>query len=96
MGNNGRAPSSQFPGANVPIVGQPFEVVGFLVSVVVLCRCEGRRSLLVTSNQVTQCPACKKGYVVHAVNWQKDQPPAFRLAIVVPEEDVSETPALVP
>lgn len=80
-------------GRNVPIIGQPFEVTGMLITVVVVCKCELQRSLLVTSNAVTECPGCHKGYVVQQIDWTAGQPPAIRLGIVQQQQP---DPELVP
>lgn len=75
--------------SRVPILGQRFEVVGMLVSAVVLCKCDGGKALLITSNQVTACPSCRKGYVVQGLTWQAGEPPAFQVAIVAAEPDAA-------
>lgn len=78
----GRNGTIGFPSATVPILGQLFEIVGMLISGVVICKCETPRSLLVTSNQVTVCPECRKGYVIQGVIWKAGTAPAIHVAIV--------------
>ncbi len=84
-GQNGNGPIV-FPGARVPIVGQPFDLVGFLVTGLVVCKCEGGAvPLLVTQNAPTQCPKCRKAYVVQGLQWKQGQPPGMQVAIIQAE-----------
>ena len=74
------------PGA-VPIIGQPFELSACLVTALLTCKCTGLHPLLITTNAVTACPACKRGYIIQGVQIVPDQPPSFKIGIVTPPDE---------
>lgn len=84
-----------FPGARVPIVGQPFDVTGLLVTALLVCKCSGAVPLMVASNGPTQCPKCRKAYVVNGVQWKQGQPPNIQIAILAPEPSGDTAPAIL-
>lgn len=70
----------------VPLVGTPYEVRGWQVSVVLLCKCqEPGYPLLVSSHAVTPCPGCQKGYVVQGAQVVEGRPPGFNVGILRPD-----------
>lgn len=82
MGQNGAvAPAS------VPLVGLPFAIAGWQVTLAVVCKCDpAGHPLLVTNRDLTQCPNCRKAYRVQGVAVAPNQHPKFNLAIAMPAE----------
>jgi hypothetical protein len=84
MENDRSKPPIPFHSTGLPIVGQPFEIVGWMFSAVIVCKCDGRRSLLATSTGIVQCPSCKKGYVIAGVDAPPGHPANFSIQLVAP------------
>ena len=73
--------------ADVPIIGQPFEVQGCQVTVLLVCKCDPQRprALLITNTGAMQCKGCGKAYTVHGLSIGGGKPPQFNIGVIVPE-----------
>lgn len=91
-GNKGQKPIVLPGGQHVPIIGQPFDIKGFQVTVALVCKCDGAHTILVTSSGLSQCPACKKAYSVAGLQYQAGKPPHFNMAIAMPNALKSAEP----
>lgn len=59
--------------ANVPIIGQAFTLLDVVPVAVLTCNCESKKVLSVAGfNVPTQCPGCKKIFVLQGVESHRD------------------------
>lgn len=67
----------------VPIVGQPFDIEGYSVTALVVCRCDGdKHPLLAMLGGHVACPVCGKGYTVHAATFEASKAPQFQIGVL--------------
>lgn len=60
----------KFPTNTIPIIGQPFALKGWVPTVMITCNCEAKEPVLIVGvMQPAQCPACKRGFVVGAIQY---------------------------
>lgn len=82
--NNGK-PLPFRPPAGVPIIGQPFALKTWNVSVVVACQCPAKEPVfLVAPGAVNKCPACGRGFVLQGMNVNNGQI-GFAIGLVATE-----------
>lgn len=67
MGSNGNNPVVQFPNQKVPIIGQPFALKNFFVTLQIVCNCEGKEPVLLVGNGIGKCPACQRAFQLQSV-----------------------------
>src|SRR5262245_21921683 len=60
-GNGNRDPL-QFPKASLPIVGQPFTMKAWLLTVSIVCNCDAKEPVLLVGQLVAQCRACGRQF----------------------------------
>jgi hypothetical protein len=57
----------------VPIVGQAFTLKSGYATALIQCGCEAREPLLLVGQFPTQCPACRRGFVLTAFTVSQGQ-----------------------
>ena len=63
----------RFP--DVPVLGEPAKVTGFLILVNIICnQCEAQMPLILAGAQQTVCPACGAVYGLDLVSWDRQRP----------------------
>jgi hypothetical protein len=68
---------------DVPIIGQPFTIKGWLPTVLIVCNCEGKEPLLIQRSSPTVCPTCKRTFTVAQVVGQVN----FGIGVAAPEPE---------
>lgn len=58
---------TEFKKRELPIVGQPFIVKGFVPMVQIVCNCEGKEPVLLIGNGIAQCPACSRRFQLQGI-----------------------------
>lgn len=91
MPGNGNGPIGIAPGSgigpSVPIIGQPFSIHGWFVTVVLQCKCGQREPVLVAGKigAQGQCPACQRVFIIQAVASRPNGQLEFSIAMAVPK-----------
>lgn len=65
MGQGNGKPLAFPASAAIPIIGQPFTLEGWLVQLLVTCKCDAPKPVLIIGqpgSAAGQCPSCKKVY----------------------------------
>lgn len=52
---------------DVPIVGQPFTMKGFFITVQVVCNCPDKEPVLLVGSGIGKCPACERMFQLQGV-----------------------------
>ena len=65
MSDNGKV--TPFPSNRIPILGQPFTMKTFFVTVQIVCNCEAKEPVLLVANGVGTCPGCRRQYQLQQV-----------------------------
>lgn len=89
MGNgNGKSPLHFPNAAQVPIVGLPFALEGWLYQILLTCKCATPKPVLIIGLPgvaAGQCPSCKQVYGLHGVTVDPvTGQPQFQIAMVSP------------
>lgn len=82
-GSNGHA--SAIPGQNIPIVGQPFALKNFFITVQIVCNCAAKEPILLVGHGPAQCPACHQGFQFSGLGVQNGQL-QFKIGLVRQQE----------
>lgn len=72
----------------VPIVGLPFELEAWFIQILITCKCDHPKPVLIIGqpgSAVGQCPSCKKQYQLQplAIDPRTGQP-GIQLAMIIP------------
>ena len=84
-GRNGHA--SPVPGQNIPIIGQPFTLKNFFITVQIVCNCPAKEPLLLVGGGPAQCPACKQGFVFQGLGADPAGQLQFKIGLVRQAEE---------
>lgn len=71
----------QFPKHTVPIVGQPFTLKNFFVTVQIVCNCAGKEPILLVGPAIGTCPACRRQFQFQGLRTEQGQL-QFMIALV--------------
>lgn len=86
-GNGHKQPIAFPAAAAIPIVGLPFVLEAWFVQILITCKCESPKPVLIVGqpgSAAGQCPSCKKGYVLQAIGIDpKTGQPHFQVAMVM-------------
>ena len=92
--NNNNHPAGRWPmlkasasQLNVPIIGQPFDLKGWYVSVMLMCRCGANEPTLLVGQfgAATMCPACKRVFILKSLRTNALGQMEFQLQLRVAE-----------
>ncbi len=90
-----KQPPFQFkptPGSNIPIVGQPFEVKGWLIQVLLVCKCETPQPILLIGlpgQAAAQCPSCKRIFGLTGLGMAPNGDMQFQIGQMVKREEAA-------
>lgn len=90
MGSNGNSPVVKFP-TGVPIVGQPFTLKNFFVTVQIVCNCEGKEPVLLVGNGIGTCPGCRRGFQLQGIQ-SNPRGLEFRIGLITPQASAAPAP----
>lgn len=85
FGSNGNHP-------DVPIIGQPVEIKGYLIIVQVVCKCDPKEPhpmMARSDGAIVVCPGCKRGYFVRGITAKAGEKPHVNLGIQLTEQPTS-------
>lgn len=73
----------------LPIVGQPFEIKGWFLTLMVACRCGANEPCLMAGQigAVTMCPACRRVFVLKSINVNAGGQVEFQLQLAIVATD---------
>lgn len=96
-GNNGRTfgqTLQRLAGRqDVPIVGQPFELNTWLVQILLTCKCEAPKPVLIIGqpgSAAGQCPSCLKIYTLLTIGINPAGQPSFNVAVSAGPAEAAE------
>jgi hypothetical protein len=88
MGDHNGKPLAFPAAANIPIVGLPFELEVWFIQVLITCKCEAPKPVLIIGQPpaaMGQCPSCKKTYQLQTIGIDpRTGQPHFQIAMVIP------------
>lgn len=86
---NGDKPPIPFPAAaaaGIPILGLPFTLEGWFIQILITCKCETPKPVLLIGQPGSAgglCPACKQGYLLQTIGIDpRTGKPHFQIAMV--------------
>lgn len=72
----------------VPIIGQPFTLKNFFVTLQILCNCEDKEPVLLVGNGIGKCPACDRMFQLQGI--KADQRGQLQFAIGLVTQKTNE------
>jgi hypothetical protein len=66
-GNGGKPGLAVNPRQEIPIIGQPFRVLGWFPTVMVLHNCGTKEPMMLPKGAAAQCPGCKRMVALHVM-----------------------------
>ena len=92
--NNGHrrgGPAIPFP-AGVPIIGQPFTLKNFFVTVQIVCNCEAKEPVLLVGNSISQCPGCRRAFQMQEIQANPGGGLQFMIGLVAQQPAADAAP----
>ena len=86
-GNGSVAP--RVDDANIPIIGAPFTLEGWFFQIVLMCRCDNPKPVLLVGqppHAKSQCQHCKRIYMLLGISITPDGKPNFNVGMQVPND----------
>lgn len=75
----------QHPRPEIPIVGQPFSLEGWFLQIILLCRCDTPKPVLIVGQPgaaLGQCGNCRRKYLLQALAIDPAGKPNFQIAMM--------------